>query len=804
MTVIMSVMMISQDAVSAAAIPEDCTQQAAEAFLEPESRPVGGILEPVSFSEEEISACEVSEEELLAYAGVSEEAQAEAEQELTADLMRLQAECVSANGCLPAEENASLQEQSVSGNAADVIQNGMVEPQQLGYATIADAASYLRKQMVQRKSYITLRLAKGNDSSQRAIKKILTQSMAYEEDGSPSEGDYLYWNFMAYRWTLAKATNETVTYKIAVAWRTTAAQEKYVSQKVAQIIRELSLQNPQKSDYEKVRLIYHYIMEHVDYDYEHYRTNQKYMPMYTVYAALHDGKGVCQAYSLLFYRLCREVGISARLIAGNDVNGAPTHGWNIVRIGEIYYNLDATWDDETASKTVYFLKNQADFSGHTRNKEYATAAFEKQFPTATVSYRLPDTKDVTASSKYEEKENITGSFVTTAGTAFSVQSQGTYKILFFLNSMEKGSKNALDLMARWKCLGSASCEIALVDVLSDEAYADYMNANQITGVSVADFEKLIAERALKYLGNPSNVVYVLPSEAGRNMQAQYAKLMGGTAGAICSGVLIDPANKVRFWCEGGLQVSGLQNAMYELMQKDGNFVSAGQLQLLQSANDKVTVSWKAVSGAQRYYVYRKNGAGDYACVGTTTNTSYVNTIPRTDRYAYLVYASDGTDFFAAFEEEEISCKSMLPQKGKTYQIDGNKYKILKSTASAQTVAFTGITSKSRTFVRIPDSVKIDGLTYKVTEISAGALRNQTKVKTVSIGKNVNKLGKQAFYGCKKLVQIVVQGKKIKSVGKAAFGKTAGYVNVYVPKSMLKKYKKLFAGKGLSANAKIRK
>lgn len=182
----------------------------------------------------------------------------------------------------------------------------------------------------------------------------------------------------------------------------------------------------------------------------------------------------------------------------------------------------------------------------------------------------------------------------------------------------------------------------------------------------------------------------------------------------------------------------------------------------------------------------------------------MNLIPGKGTYQYKVYAWDGTRFFAIYDETAVKCKTIYAKKGKTYQSDGCRYKVIKSSASARTVAFMGVTSKNVKAVRIPDSVVIDGLTYKVTEISGQALKGKKKLKTVSIGKNVTKIGKNAFYGCRQLVQIVVQGKKVTSVGSNAFQGTGSKANIYVPASSLGKYRKLFAGKGLSKDAKIKK
>ncbi len=134
-----------------------------------------------------------------------------------------------------------------------------------------------------------------------------------------------------------------------------------------------------------------------------------------------------------------------------------------------------------------------------------------------------------------------------------------------------------------------------------------------------------------------------------------------------------------------------------------------------------------------------------------------------------------------------------------------KYKVLKSSSKgAKSVAFTGLYSKKKTSVNIPDTISINGVKYKVTEVKANALKNNKKVKSVTIGKNVTKIGKNAFLGCKKLKTIKIKSTKLssKNVGKSAFSKINSKVKVKVPKSKKKAYKKWIYKKGLPKKAKL--
>lgn len=71
-------------------------------------------------------------------------------------------------------------------------------------------------------------------------------------------------------------------------------------------------------------------------------------------------------------------------------------------------------------------------------------------------------------------------------------------------------------------------------------------------------------------------------------------------------------------------------------------------------------------------------------------------------------------------------------------------------------------------VIIPAAVTmLDGVTYKVTAVSANAFRKNTKIKNLVIGPNVTSIGANAFYGCSGLTK-VTGGNGIKTIGAGAF------------------------------------
>lgn len=152
-------------------------------------------------------------------------------------------------------------------------------------------------------------------------------------------------------------------------------------------------------------------------------------------------------------------------------------------------------------------------------------------------------------------------------------------------------------------------------------------------------------------------------------------------------------------------------------------------------------------------------------------------------------------------ETEKIAKLPLPQTGNTIIHSDDSYKVTKSGTTDGTVQYSA-TKKSKTTITIPDTVTIDGITYKVTAVSKNAFKNNKKLKKVIIGKNVTKIEANAFSGCKNLKTITVKSTKLKSVGKNAFKGINAKAKIKVPVSKLKKYKKLMSKKGQKSTVKI--
>lgn len=97
-------------------------------------------------------------------------------------------------------------------------------------------------------------------------------------------------------------------------------------------------------------------------------------------------------------------------------------------------------------------------------------------------------------------------------------------------------------------------------------------------------------------------------------------------------------------------------------------------------------------------------------------------------------------------------------------------------------------------IKIPATVTVGGISYKVTSLKSTTFKNSKKVKTVYLGSNVTTIGKNVFSStnAKNLKTIVLNGTKSIKINKNAFGKrnTSKMVIKLNKKMSLSQYKKL--------------
>ena len=540
-----------------------------------------------------------------------------------------------------------------------------VAAQAVDYLTETEAVAALRKQMVARKETMTLnvKLPSGTDIEE-AVTGIWDKAMEHVS-GSGTTGDYLHWQHSGYDcppvdyWDDDTNITFTVTFqrhpKTSAIWFTTAAQEAALTNYIRNtILPQLSLGG--KTTYQKVQAIYNWITANVKYDYSHL-SDPTYLTQYTAYAAAVQKKAVCQGYANLFYRLANDAGIDCRIITGKAYNGTQTedHAWNIVRMADgKYYCLDATWDaGSSPAEYQYFLKGLTNFSrDHQAETDKLNTPYWTQYQskTSATDYKASSTqlpaptvtggndaqgrptlkwKAVSGAAKYEvyRARSRSGEYIkysTVTGTSYTntsyIENGNTYYY----------KVRALDAN------GTAGAWSSIVSV----TYKQTLPAPTVTGGNDSQGRPTLKWKAVS--GAAKYEVY-----RARSKDGDYIKYSTVTGTSYTNTSYIENGNtyyyKVRALDANG--TAGAWSSVVSVTYKQtlpAPTVTGGN-----DSQGRPTLTWKAVTGAAKYEVYRaRSRSGEYIKYSTVTGTSYTNTsyIENGNTYYYKVRAlkSDGT------------------------------------------------------------------------------------------------------------------------------------------------------------------
>jgi hypothetical protein len=159
------------------------------------------------------------------------------------------------------------------------------------------------------------------------------------------------------------------------------------------------------------------------------------------------------------------------------------------------------------------------------------------------------------------------------------------------------------------------------------------------------------------------------------------------------------------------------------------------------------------------------------------------------------------------EEDDEDTEIVVAPKGTVLSDTSGEgsYVVTKANEKSGTVTYTGTEEDASGTVKIPNTITVDGVSYKVTAVADKAFQNDKEITQAVIGKNINKIGSQVFKGCSNLKTIRITSTKLtaKGISKNAFKGVSSKVTIKVPKSKLKQYTKLFRKKGLSKKVKIK-
>lgn len=163
-------------------------------------------------------------------------------------------------------------------------------------------------------------------------------------------------------------------------------QVKDVYDFVTQLRIELGLE--EMSDVQKVKHIYDWVIQNVEYDYEaldYDRSTQRYSHAGCAHSAIFEHLAICSGYVDILRWLLNESGIDCIECTGGD------HAWLIVYLDGAWYALDATWDDQPGIiRYDYFLKSKSSFDASNPENGHSwddyTGMVTKLYPLSSKNY----------------------------------------------------------------------------------------------------------------------------------------------------------------------------------------------------------------------------------------------------------------------------------------------------------------------------------------------------------------------------------------------------------------------------------
>lgn len=147
------------------------------------------------------------------------------------------------------------------------------------------------------------------------------------------------------------------------------------------------LQEASGSNYQKIQYIHNWLIDNIDYDTTYSKPNTR-----NIYGALISGEVVCEGYAKSFKYLMDKLDIPCILVSGEAVNSEgkkENHMWNYVKINEIWYAVDVTWDDpiilnngelNKESRYKYFCQGDNINSNHFVSNKITNNGQEFEYP----------------------------------------------------------------------------------------------------------------------------------------------------------------------------------------------------------------------------------------------------------------------------------------------------------------------------------------------------------------------------------------------------------------------------------------
>ena len=146
------------------------------------------------------------------------------------------------------------------------------------------------------------------------------------------------------------------------------------------------------SDLEIAMAAHDFIIGRMDYAYESDGvTPQNDIWAHNMIGCAKYGLGVCEAYAETFMFLCQRYGVDAIIVTGKSASTNEGHEWNMLKIDDVWYGVDVTWDETNENDKVSY--DWFGMSGESCEVDHITDSFNSTG--LDYLYRLPEMSERT-------------------------------------------------------------------------------------------------------------------------------------------------------------------------------------------------------------------------------------------------------------------------------------------------------------------------------------------------------------------------------------------------------------------------
>lgn len=579
-------------------------------------------------------------------------------------------------------------------------------------------------------------------------------------------------------------------------------------------------------DKDKLQVIYELICEKVTYNYDFADglVSEQECFSQSAYSVFCTDTTVCAGYADAMCMMCNAVGLDAVSVTSYN------HQWNKVRIDDIWYNYDATWGDGDSYGIYYdyYARSDAfyaaDSSSHV--EEYFWTDYSPNavidvepadwytpgtYPTITQTTAMPSISVV----REDEGYRVSISCQTSNATIYYTL-DGTDPSAAFTKSTEYKEpfyvENTCTIKAMAVSDGSLDSGIATTETIVRFIEDAEVTLSKTKYTYDGKAKKPTVSVTLDGKTLEKDTDYTVEYKDNKNIGKATVTItgIGNYSGTITKKFTISlekgdtfTSGKYKYKVTGSSTVAfnGIKSTSTTKVTIPDTVTYGGKtFKVTAIADSALKNKTKVTSVTIGENVTKIGKNAFYGCKALKTIVVNCTELKSVGKNAFKGIYAKATIKVPAKEyssyKELLSSKgqgknvTIQPQTGAAFTQSGLKYKV----TGVSSVAFIGISSEKTTKVSIPKTVKYGGKTYKVTSIADNALKNKTKVTSVTIGANVTKIGKNAFYGCSKLKTITIKSTKLESVGKQALKGINSKATIKVPESKLKSYKTLLKGK----------